>query len=98
MWNDEEEKDVLVLSLSWDGSVDCLQSDRFYPDPFGCAAVRFKKQADLVCGTIRRKRMFWFYLCLGMVLTACSLTGFILTRLGVRLFDLKSRLTWHIER
>ena len=43
--------------------------------------------------------MFWFYLCLGMVLlTACSLTGFILTRLGVRLFDLKSRLIWYVER
>ena len=42
--------------------------------------------------------MFWFYLCLGMVLTACSLTGFILTCLGVRLFDLKSRLTWYVER
>ena len=43
--------------------------------------------------------MFWFYLCLGTVLlTACSLTGFILTRLGVRMFDLKNRLTWSIER
>ena len=29
--------------------------------------------------------------------TVGSLTGFILTRLGVRLFDLKSRLTWYIE-
>ena len=43
--------------------------------------------------------MFWFYLCLGTVLlTACSLTGFILTRLGVWMFDLKNRLTWYIER
>lgn len=30
--------------------------------------------------------------------TVGSLTGFILTRLGVRLFDLKSRLTWYVER
>ena len=30
--------------------------------------------------------------------TGGSLTGFILTRLGVRMFDLKSRLTWYIER
>ena len=30
--------------------------------------------------------------------TVGSLTGFILTRLGVRMFDLKSRLTWYIER
>ena len=36
--------------------------------------------------------MFWFYLCLGTVLlTACSLTAFILTRLGVRMFDLKKQ-------
>lgn len=27
-----------------------------------------------------------------------SLTGFILTRLGIRLFDLKSRMTWYVER
>ena len=30
--------------------------------------------------------------------TGGSLTGFILTRLGVRMFDLKNRLTWYIER
>lgn len=30
--------------------------------------------------------------------TGGSLTGFILTWLGVRMFDLKSRLTWYIER
>ena len=30
--------------------------------------------------------------------TGGSLTAFILTRLGVRMFDLKSRLTWYIER
>ncbi len=56
-------RDVLVLSLSWDGAVDCLQSNSLYPDPVGCADVRFKKkQADLVYRAMRRKGMFWFYL------------------------------------
>ena len=50
------ERDVLVLSLSWDGAVDCLQSNSLYPDPVGCADVRFKKQADLVYRAMRRER------------------------------------------
>ena len=38
------------------GDSDRRQSNRLYPDPVGCADVRFKKQADLVYRAMRRKR------------------------------------------
>ena len=38
------------------GDSDRRQSNSLYPDPVGCADVRFKKQADLVYRAMRRKR------------------------------------------
>ena len=38
------------------GDSDRRQSNSLYPDPVGCADVRFKKQADLVYRAMRRER------------------------------------------
>ena len=54
-----------------------------------------EKQEMIVQNNLLRARM---ELLAAVTATGGSLTGFILTRLGVRMFDLKNRLTWYIER